>query len=146
MSLNIQETHTKSLWRHRRHNFSAALIALSKIETSNPITTAVMHSATMHATATKDQSLFDVHTKELNYTSFATNFRKLTFGVCVLFFRFKHEEIMSIVPFFGWLAEQTCKKFDGYIIDPLMATCVVPRRMAIANRWYDLEFHFGKHS
>lgn len=143
MSLNIQKAHTKRLWRQRRQNFAAALVTMFKMETS---TVAVIHTATMHANATTELLLLDARTKEINDTSFAFNFGNLTDLACVQLFRFKRDAILLIVSLVGWPVQKTRTTMNGYKADPLMATCIVLRRMATADRWCDLELLFGKHA
>lgn len=78
MSLNTQKAHTKALWRQQRHNFAAALMAMSAIETSTATRTLVIYTATMYCNATMELPLLNARTKEINSISCVNNFANLT--------------------------------------------------------------------
>lgn len=64
---------------------------------------------------------------------------------CFRSFRFTEKEILShLVPFVGWQQNHTTR--NRYACTPLLATCVVLRRLATTNRWEDLTLEFGRHS
>lgn len=50
---------------------------------------------------------------------------------------------MRIVPLVDWPSDKTGTTTNSYRIDPLMATCIVLRRMATPDRWCGQQVLFG---
>ena len=53
---------------------------------------------------------------------------------------------MRLVAVMGWPSSRTCTRRNRYSCNPLIATCVILRRLAAPARWSDLEELFGKHA
>lgn len=145
MSLSTQKAHTKTQWRHRVHNHASALMAIATVPQTTTTRQALLYSAVMHAESTNELQLLDARSREIRMSSFSANFHSLTDMGCVQLFRFRRTDIMRLVPIIAWPPTQRRTRYNGYATDPLMATCIVLRRLATPARWCDLELLFGKH-
>ena len=55
------------------------------------------------------------------------------------------EDIVKLVPILGWPDNQTATSRSRYSVSPILATCILLRRMAVPDRWEELCKRFGKH-
>lgn len=63
-------------------------------------------------------------------------------AICLSLFRFRRTDIMRMVPVIGWPYGATHTTRNRYGLCPLLATCILLRRMATPARWVDLEETF----
>ena len=66
--------------------------------------------------------------------------------VLLALFRFKRTDIIRIVQYVAWPAEQFRTRRNRYGTSPLLVTCVILRLLASPNRWRDLEVLFALHT
>ena len=82
----------------------------------------------------------------ISLTSFDDNrFPFMSDDVLLSLFRFRRDDIMRVVEVMSWPLNRKRTKHNRYSVTPLLATCVVLRRLASATRWRDLEQIFGGH-
>ena len=60
-------------------------------------------------------------------------------------FRFRVKDIKKLVPLLGWASSKSHSTRNRYSADPIVATRMILRRMAVPDRWEDLAYLFGKH-
>ena len=77
------------------------------------------------------------------------NINALSDSDCLLRFRFKKEDIGKIESLVQWNGQgaaiaRTPRR--RYLVDPILALCVMLRRLSTPSRWKDIEIEFGKHT
>lgn len=86
----------------------------------------------------------DVHLiryRSMNISGMRFNINMYSDEKCLRDFRFRRYELPIIMDQVGWTSGKT--KRNGYVCDPLTATCVLLRRLATPCRLKDLEEEFG---
>lgn len=61
-------------------------------------------------------------------------------------FRFNHDGIKVMVTFLSWSLQKLRTSTSRYSVTPLLATCIILRRLCTPCRWSDLEMTFFKHA
>ena len=83
----------------------------------------------------------------ISITSFDDHrFPFMSDNVLLSLFRFRRDDIMRVVQVMSWPLNRKRTKRNRYSVTPLLATCVVLRRLASATRWRDLEEVFCRHT
>lgn len=82
----------------------------------------------------------------ISATSFLFNFNAYSDADCLFYFRFRNTDICRLVVALAWPEGQTKTDRNRYAVSPIIATCIMLRRLASPARWRDLEAMFGKHA
>ena len=78
-------------------------------------------------------------------SDFNFNFNRFSDKEALLKFRFRIEDIVKLVPILSWPSGKRYTSRNRYGVSPILATCIVLRRIAVPDRWEDLCLLFGKH-
>lgn len=119
-----------------------------EMSTAEPasLTTPVICTATMYGSTMTEVSCLDASKREIKIISFTNNVLNLTDFTCEQLFCVSRHNTIRAVPLVRWLSTKTRTTMSGHQINPLLATCIVLRWMAISNRLCDLKRFFGKHA
>lgn len=107
--------------------------------------TALTAFVTSFATAQDQVNLLLDRGNRIAATDFRFNFNRFSDREALSTFRFRVADITMLVPILNWPDEKTYTVRNRYGVSPILATCIVLRRMAVPDRWEDVCFLFGKH-
>ena len=81
--------------------------------------------------------------KRISELDFSFNFNAFTKLDCLHHFRFEKAHIGHLVSVMGWPETTLRTERNRYRVNPILATCIVLRRLATPSRWKDLEEYLG---
>lgn len=81
----------------------------------------------------------------ISTADFSFNFNSFSEASCLSLFRFRKADLIRVVRLIGWPQEKVHTSRNRYSVSPILACCVMLRRIATPARWRDLEELFGKH-
>eukprot|EP00171_Calliarthron_tuberculosum_P019568 IDg19568t1 len=128
-----------SIGKARERQRRASHCFLSALRTSNSALKVISMRASKDAT----EDMVEIARRTQHICSATFNLNRFSEQQCLIDFRFKRSEIPRIAALCGWTGRT---ERNGYICDPVTATCVMLRRLAYPCRWRDLEKDFGMHS
>lgn len=106
----------------------------------------MIHCAENYRDAVQQLEKLSLMSLEISTTQFSYKFELLSDLGCTQLFRFCRKDVMRMIPVMAWPEEKRKTSMNGYSVNPLLATCVVLRRLTTPDRWCDLECLFGKFS
>ena len=109
-------------------------------------TKSILSLAAEFSTATKDYHYHLLRVRRISHQDFSFKFNCLTDQDCLHNFRFQKRQISQLVSVMSWPEMQMRTSRNRYRTSPILATCIVLRRLAAPSRWRDLEELFGKHA
>jgi hypothetical protein len=77
---------------------------------------------------------------------FSFNFSCFTDSDCLSLFRFRKSDVLRMVTAILWPEYRISSTLNRYSVTPLLASCILLRRLASPCLWRDLEFLYGKHA
>jgi hypothetical protein len=90
----------------------------------------------------RDRDCQSLRTRHIASSNF--NFNSYSDQSCLRDFRFCRKDVPRLVDVIGWVSGRTRR--NRYKCEPLVAICILLRRLAYPCRWSDLEVVFGKHA
>lgn len=81
---------------------------------------------------------------EIYNIDFSFNFNRFTDLECLLLLRFRKKDIVRLIPVIAWPVLKLHTSRNRYAVTPILATCILLRRLATPARWTDLIRLFGK--
>lgn len=122
--------------RRRLHGIQSAVTSTESI-------TSIMQRM---AQEEKERGLQLARRNRIGLSQFSFNFNSLTENDTLLQFRFRKVDVMRMIDAVSWppFKSHTCR--NRFAVTPLLATCIILRRLSSPARWKDLEMLFGKHS
>lgn len=82
---------------------------------------------------------------DISSANFAFNFNSFDDNGYIIHFRLSNCYVKRIVKAVPWPGSKVKTGRNGYLVDLILATCVVLCRLAVSTRLLDLEDFFGKH-
>ena len=145
-----QKDHCTPLVRRRRLHLQVALKTVSSRRQMIPgsaisDTKSILTLAAKFSSATNDYHYHLLRVRRISHQDFSFNFNCLTDRDYLHNFRFQKRQISQLVSVMSWSETQTRTSRNEYRASPILATCIMLRRLATPSRWGDLEELFGKH-
>jgi len=81
--------------------------------------------------------------RSFNISMYTFNLNSYSYEECLRDFRFLPTELPRIMFLVGF---EGVTSRNGYVVNPMTATCILLRRLAYPSRWADLEHVFGLYS
>ena len=147
-----QKDYSLTKCRKRASLFRAALAVIAKRHVTHTHSRSAFKSkpafvcvASRYVAAQRQVHFLLDRSNRICTTNFWFNFNRFGDRKALQNFRFRVDDINKIVPIVGWPSSQHHTTRNRYGVDPVLATCIILRRMAVPYRWEDLAYLFGKH-
>ena len=82
----------------------------------------------------------------IGMSQFTFNFNRFSESEALLYFRFKKSDVIKVITAVAWPLGNTRTHRNRFLVTPLLATCIILRRLTSPARWRDLEVFCGKHA
>eukprot|EP00171_Calliarthron_tuberculosum_P005259 IDg5259t1 len=132
--------HTISKCRQRREQWESVLIAVAR----SGVTSGLEFAGQEYINADVDLANSIRRSPLVSTSSFDFNFNAFSEGESLHQFRFRKEDVLRMCEAVAWPSSRTHTERNRYSVSPLLATCVLLRRLASPTRWRDVEVMFGK--
>ena len=104
---------------------------------------------TIHAQTVREERERGPHLARRNRIStsqFVYNFNLFSESDALLYFRFKKADVTKTINAVAWPSDKTRTHCNRFLVTPILATCIILRRLASPGRWWDLERFVGKYA
>jgi nuclease HARBI1 len=118
----------------------------ANIDSAFASTSAMCAVMTLYTKAKENRNNHIQRSKRLSISDFSFNFNGFSESDSLSLFRFRKDDVLRMMTAIAWPAHRFASKRNRYSVTPLLATCIVLRRLSTPCRWRDLELLFGKHT
>ena len=149
MTLSRQRDHARHIRERRVRAWRLIMKAMAyrRLQQRSTENSGSLVHAVQQFTAVSANHKLDLSRSQRVSTSwFLFNLNGLSDCDCLMQFIFQKEDIVRMITVFAWPGSVTHIARNGYGITPILATCILLRRLARTCWWHDLEFLLGKNA